>query len=238
LNRFTRSPTITTPKHIFISSAPNTKDSTICSVAPETHLNTSPSFVKTASGELNLVEEVSTKDLSSSTNTSNVQVSSANNKRNLSPCAEKKQGYIKKSNTKTEQTRERAYNDNSLLSDSMIIEQEKLLEDINNVEIPDMALTQVAEQADDSFSSQGNVEEINSPVPSNSNYLSSPSNNIINIIKAVTILHNLCIMSDDGLEIEWNLPLPTHKKPGCNMQTTSGVDVRAALTEYFLQNPL
>ncbi|CAF3117298.1 unnamed protein product, partial [Rotaria sp. Silwood2] len=197
LNRFTRSPTITTPKHIFISSAPNTKDSTICSVAPETHLNTSPSFVKTASGELNLVEEVSTKDL-----------------------------------------RERAYNDNSLLSDSMIIEQEKLLEDINNVEIPDMALTQVAEQADDSFSSQGNVEEINSPVPSNSNYLSSPSNNIINIIKAVTILHNLCIMSDDGLEIEWNLPLPTHKKPGCNMQTTSGVDVRAALTEYFLQNPL
>ncbi|CAF2937791.1 unnamed protein product [Rotaria sp. Silwood2] len=133
---------------------------------------------------------------------------------------------------------ERAYNDNSLLSDSMIIEQEKLLEDINNVEIPDMALTQVAEQADDSFSSQGNVEEINSPVPSNSNYLSSPSNNIINIIKAVTILHNLCIMSDDGLEIEWNLPLPTHKKPGCNMQTTSGVDVRAALTEYFLQNPL
>ncbi|CAF4344836.1 unnamed protein product [Rotaria magnacalcarata] len=46
---FTRSQTITTPKHIFISSATNTKDSTTCLVAPETHLSTSPSIAKTTS---------------------------------------------------------------------------------------------------------------------------------------------------------------------------------------------
>ncbi|CAF4393721.1 unnamed protein product, partial [Rotaria socialis] len=49
INVFTRSSTIRTPKDIFISSATNAKDSTTCLVAPETHLSTSPSIVKTTS---------------------------------------------------------------------------------------------------------------------------------------------------------------------------------------------
>ncbi|CAM4939389.1 unnamed protein product [Rotaria socialis] len=278
LNSFTCSPTIITPKHMFISSALNIKDSTTCSVAPEPCQNTSLSIVETASGESNLSEVVPTKNLSSSTNTSNVQVSSGKNKRNLSPSAKKKQRNRKKSNTKTEQTNlqcirrtknwsehetiifigiwsdnyvkltsascrhstiyqsmanqlndtfkdrnvsaadvkakignltteyrrkakeqgekgaspctwryfdlldkllgKRTHKNDSLLTDSMIIEQEKLSDDINNVQIPATTLMQVAKQLDDSCLSHANAEEINSPARSNSNYLSSPEGSI------------------------------------------------------------
>jgi hypothetical protein len=62
--------------------------------------------------------------------------------------------------------------------------------------------------------------------------------NIHTMIKAATILHNLCILEGDELEIDWDTSQPTHKKPAYNAQTVIGGDVRGALTEYFLQNPL
>lgn len=46
-------------------------------------------------------------------------------------------------------TGERPYNDDSLLSDSMTIEQDQLLADIENVVVPDLNLTQLAQQVND-----------------------------------------------------------------------------------------
>ena len=46
-------------------------------------------------------------------------------------------------------TGERPYNDDSLLSDSMTIEQEQLLADIENVVVPEMNFTQVAQEVTD-----------------------------------------------------------------------------------------
>jgi hypothetical protein len=62
--------------------------------------------------------------------------------------------------------------------------------------------------------------------------------NLTTIIKAATILHNLCIIEGDNIEIDWEIPQPIHKKPACNVQTTGGGDVREAMTDFFLQNPL
>ncbi|CAF1625367.1 unnamed protein product [Rotaria magnacalcarata] len=62
--------------------------------------------------------------------------------------------------------------------------------------------------------------------------------NTINLIKAATILHNICISSGDKVEIDWDTPLVIHKKPSCNIQTNSGTDSRDALKDFFLMNPL
>ncbi|CAF2084705.1 unnamed protein product [Rotaria magnacalcarata] len=62
--------------------------------------------------------------------------------------------------------------------------------------------------------------------------------NAINLIKAATILHNICISSGDKVEIDWDTPLVIHKKPSCNIQTNSGTDSRDALKDFFLMNPL
>ncbi len=62
--------------------------------------------------------------------------------------------------------------------------------------------------------------------------------NTTNMIKAATILHNLCIINGDKDEIDWDTPNTVHKKPSCNIQTNDGNDVREALVNYFLLNPL
>ncbi|CAF0977948.1 unnamed protein product [Rotaria sordida] len=75
---------------------------------------------------------------------------------------------------------ERPYNDDSLLSDSMITEQEQLLDDLDNVSVPDYNLTQAAEQTND-FTSIVNDDELiiderehsfTASSPSESNYIS------------------------------------------------------------------
>ena len=58
------------------------------------------------------------------------------------------------------------------------------------------------------------------------------------IIKAAAILHNLCILSGDDCEVEWDSPGILYKKPSCNVTTSDGVDLRQALVQYFVQNPL
>jgi hypothetical protein len=62
--------------------------------------------------------------------------------------------------------------------------------------------------------------------------------NVGNIIKAATIIHNLCVSTGDNIEIDWETPLVIHKKPSCNTHTSTGTDVREALADYFIQNPL
>ncbi|CAF3219914.1 unnamed protein product [Rotaria sp. Silwood2] len=62
--------------------------------------------------------------------------------------------------------------------------------------------------------------------------------NTINVIKATVVLHNLCIISEDLSEIEWDVSETIYKKPGCNATTTEGIDLRHALTQYFIQNSL
>jgi hypothetical protein len=58
------------------------------------------------------------------------------------------------------------------------------------------------------------------------------------IIKAATILHNICIFSNDHIEIDWDIPQKIYKKPPCNTQTTGAIGIRDALTVFFEQNPL
>ncbi|CAF3340251.1 unnamed protein product [Rotaria sp. Silwood2] len=59
-----------------------------------------------------------------------------------------------------------------------------------------------------------------------------------NIIKAACILHNICIDAQDAVETDWNITIPSYNKPTCNLRTIGAVDVRDALSFYFLQNPL
>ncbi|CAF1039448.1 unnamed protein product, partial [Rotaria sordida] len=61
--------------------------------------------------------------------------------------------------------------------------------------------------------------------------------NSVRIIKAIAILHNICIISGDNSELDWDIPHVIYKKPSCNSQTTDGNDIRQALTEYFVKNP-
>jgi len=63
-------------------------------------------------------------------------------------------------------------------------------------------------------------------------------NNSITIIKAATVLHNICVLSGDSYEIKWHLPQSIHKKPFCNIVNKAGSDVRNALCHFFVQNPL
>ena len=62
--------------------------------------------------------------------------------------------------------------------------------------------------------------------------------NVINIIKSVALLHNICISNGDLNEIDWDIPEPLHKKPATGITTTIGLGTREALTHYFTQNPL
>ena len=59
--------------------------------------------------------------------------------------------------------------------------------------------------------------------------------NSLRIIKAIAILHNLCIISGDDSELDWDIPHTVYKKPSCNSQTTGDNDVRQALTDYFVK---
>ncbi|CAF3823067.1 unnamed protein product [Rotaria sp. Silwood1] len=69
---------------------------------------------------------------------------------------------------------ERPYNDDSLLSDSMMTEQEQLLDDLDNINVPDYNLTQAAEQAND-FTSMINTDELITDEREHSFTTSSPS---------------------------------------------------------------
>jgi hypothetical protein len=71
---------------------------------------------------------------------------------------------------------ERPYNDDSLLSDSITLQQELLLEEIENTPVPDMNLTQIAEQVDDLNSSPISIEEASSPTHAQPSISTSPSN--------------------------------------------------------------
>ncbi len=62
--------------------------------------------------------------------------------------------------------------------------------------------------------------------------------NITNLVKAAVILHNICILSGDKDEIEWQTPTNLHKKPSCNIHTNDGTDVRLSLVNFFSINPL
>jgi hypothetical protein len=62
--------------------------------------------------------------------------------------------------------------------------------------------------------------------------------NTTNIIKTAAILHNLCVVNNDHEEIDWNIPVTIHKKPACNSQTNDGANIRQALVNYFVANPL
>ncbi len=62
--------------------------------------------------------------------------------------------------------------------------------------------------------------------------------NITTMIKIATILHNLCIISGDDIEIDWEIPQLIHKKPASNVQTIGGGDISDTLTDLFLQNLL
>ncbi|CAF3863201.1 unnamed protein product [Rotaria sordida] len=59
-----------------------------------------------------------------------------------------------------------------------------------------------------------------------------------NIIKAACILHNICVDSQDAVETDWDIIATPYKKPNCYIQTLGAVDMRDALSFYFLQNPL
>jgi hypothetical protein len=63
-------------------------------------------------------------------------------------------------------------------------------------------------------------------------------NNVTYIIKAATVIHNLCILAGDNTEIDWETQPVIHKKPSCNTHTRGGNNIREALTDYFLQHPL
>ena len=58
------------------------------------------------------------------------------------------------------------------------------------------------------------------------------------IIKALCILHNICVDARDSIEIEWDTIEPVHKKPLCNIQMGGAAGVREALSVFFSQNPL
>ena len=58
------------------------------------------------------------------------------------------------------------------------------------------------------------------------------------IIKAAAVLHNICIANGDSFENDWDVPEKLYKKPACSATTFDGVDVRHAITQYFLLNPL
>ncbi|CAF0950124.1 unnamed protein product [Rotaria sordida] len=62
--------------------------------------------------------------------------------------------------------------------------------------------------------------------------------NSVRIIKAIAILHNICIIAGDDSELDWDIPHVIYKKLSCNSQTTDGNDIRQALTDYFIKNPL
>lgn len=62
--------------------------------------------------------------------------------------------------------------------------------------------------------------------------------NATNIAKAAAILHNICINSEDAYEHQWDVPHVLHKKPSCSTNTNDGIDVRQAVTQYFIQNPI
>lgn len=58
------------------------------------------------------------------------------------------------------------------------------------------------------------------------------------IIKTVCILHNICIDAQDNIETDWDITTPTYKKPTCNAQTLIAANMRDALCDFFVQNPL
>ncbi|CAF1470821.1 unnamed protein product [Rotaria magnacalcarata] len=58
------------------------------------------------------------------------------------------------------------------------------------------------------------------------------------LIKAVCILHNICIDAQDDVDTDWNITVPPYNKPNCNLRTLGGPDMRDALAYYFVQYPL
>ncbi|UJR27392.1 hypothetical protein I4U23_008682 [Adineta vaga] len=65
-----------------------------------------------------------------------------------------------------------------------------------------------------------------------------PSQKRRRVSSTTTILHNLCIISNNHLEGEWDILQTIYKKPPCNTQATGAVGIREALTIFFEQNPL
>ncbi|CAF2465678.1 unnamed protein product [Rotaria sp. Silwood2] len=76
----------------------------------------------------------------------------------------------------TANMRERPYNDDSLLTDSMNTEDEQVLQDIENIPPIDLNSTQISEPADDLVPSLADTGETNSFTNINPNHLASSSN--------------------------------------------------------------
>jgi hypothetical protein len=68
---------------------------------------------------------------------------------------------------------ERPYMDDSLLSDSIMVEEEQILANIDQTSTPDLNRTQTSEQADDLNQLTSNSDEINNPAPVTSSSSSS-----------------------------------------------------------------
>ncbi|CAF3985737.1 unnamed protein product [Rotaria sp. Silwood1] len=64
-------------------------------------------------------------------------------------------------NLTTEYRRERPYMDDSLLSDSIIVEEEQVMKSVNQASAPDLNLTQISEQADDLVQLKTNSDDSN-----------------------------------------------------------------------------
>ena len=63
-------------------------------------------------------------------------------------------------------------------------------------------------------------------------------NNVINIGKAATILHKLCIDYGENIEIDWETLSVVHKNLSCNTHTNCGIDACEAFTQFFVQDLL
>lgn len=83
---------------------------------------------------------------------------------------------------------ERPYNDDSLLSDSMRIEHEQLLDEIFNVSTPDLNLTQISKQVDDLIPSTADADQTSIPTHVNASNPASPSDSAL-VVKANTTVN-------------------------------------------------
>ncbi|CAF4625879.1 unnamed protein product [Rotaria sp. Silwood2] len=139
---------------------------------------------------------------------------------------------------------ERPFNDDTLISDSIIFQQEQLLQDIENASATDFNFDSLTEDADNNISNL--IKEIEESTTNSDNRSCSSINpcNSTPIQKVTTlklVLDSLIILyhlNEDTIEIDWNIQEPIYKKPACGIQTTGAAAVREALTQYFIQNPI
>jgi hypothetical protein len=71
---------------------------------------------------------------------------------------------------------QRPYNDDSLLSESIALQSELSLEEIENIPVPDLNLTQLGEEVEDLNSLVKQIEEASNQMPVESNTATSLAN--------------------------------------------------------------